>query len=214
MLYAPKFSGFFMLIIIGLAVFERWKRSFDISDDELLSKYSDSQDNRYFAELFKRYTHLVYGVCMKYLKDSDNSKDAVMQIFEKLMEDLKTKKVENFGHWVQVVAKNYCLMQLRKVSFEDHGLEIENLSVPVVENDVQMHPMYDTERNIQLLEQGLGELGHEQQICVKLFYMEEKSYAEIAEQTGYALGQVKSYIQNGKRNLYNYMIKNNVASSF
>lgn len=208
-IFPINLTVFFALIIIGLAVFERWKKSVEFSDKELLEKYASTLENRYFAELFKRYTHLVYGVCMKYLKDSDNSKDAVMQIFEKLLEDLKTREVDNFGHWIQIVAKNHCLMALRKFNPEDRGVELENISTDFVENDGEKHLIQDSEENIQRLELGMAELSTEQQTCVKQFYMEEKTYAEIAQITGYTLNQVKSYIQNGKRNLYNFLTKQN-----
>jgi len=206
-IYQPDNSAFFALIIIGLAVFERWKKSTEFSDIELLANYASTHENKWFAELFKRYTHLVYGVCMKYLKDSDTRNDMVMQIFEKLLEDLKRKEVDNFGHWIQIVAKNHCLMHLRKSNPEERGLELENYSSGFVENEGEAHLSIDSEQNIQKLEVAMADLSEEQRTCVKQFYVEEKTYAEIAGNTGFTMNQVKSYIQNGKRNLYNYMTK-------
>lgn len=200
---------FLTLVIVGIAVFERWKRGSSLSDKELLDKYAQELDNQSFAELFKRYTHLVYGICMKYLKDADKSKDAVMQIFEKLMEDLKTRQVDNFEHWIQVVARNHCLMQLRKNKHETTFPE--NFEPEVVENDFELHPIADTEQNILLMEKAIQNLAVEQRICIELFYLQEKAYAEIAQTTGFSLNQVKSYIQNGKRNLYINMTRKNAS---
>lgn len=198
---------FLSLLFFAVAVFERWKRSSTLSDHDLIEKYAQTHDNQYFAELFKRYTHLVYGICMKYLKDSDSSKDAVMVVFEKLLEDLKTRKVDNFGHWIHIVAKNHCLMQLRKGNLETSFPE--NNLPEIVENEEEKHHIEDTENNIQRLENGMQLLAIEQRSCVELFYLQEKSYQEVAYLTGYSLNQVKSYIQNGKRNLYIYMTTKN-----
>jgi RNA polymerase sigma-70 factor (ECF subfamily) len=59
----------------------------------------------------------------------------------------------------------------------------------------------EKEQWLEWMGQSLEELGKEQKLCVILFYLEKRSYQEIALTTGYTLMQVKSYIQNGKRNL-------------
>jgi RNA polymerase sigma-70 factor (ECF subfamily) len=58
------------------------------------------------------------------------------------------------------------------------------------------------------LEKCIETLGDEQKQCVKLFYLQEKCYKEITESTGFDMNKVKSYIQNGKRNLKICMEKN------
>ncbi|MFN0050389.1 MAG: RNA polymerase sigma factor [Cytophagales bacterium] len=190
-----------------MAIFEKWKRNAAFTDGELLKKYAQTSENQYFSELFKRYTHLVYGVCMKYLKDSDKSKDAVMVLFEKLLEELKTREIDNFSHWIHIVAKNHCLMQLRKNSIETSFPE--NFEAQFMENEFELHPIVDTKQNVELLEKSIGNLALEQRNCIELFYLQEKTYQEVAQSTGYSLNQVKSYIQNGKRNLYLYMTRKN-----
>lgn len=157
--------------------------------------------------LFKRYTHLVFGVSMKYLKDEDDSKDAVMQIFEKLVTDLKKHPVENFKSWLHTVTKNYCLMQLRsrKGKYFQPLPDTEE-SLEIVESAGSLHPdKVELEEKLSLMEKGIQALNAEQRTCVELFYLKEMSYQQVAEQTGYSMLQVKSFIQNGKRNLRIFM---------
>lgn len=143
------------------------------------------------------------GICFKYLQNGEAAKDATQQIFIKLLDDLKRFEIISFKAWLLQVVRNYCLMQLRK-------------SVPVVNNTVELatdmefeeeiHPIAEREHLLQLLESSLSELNQEQKICIELFYLQKMNYAAIAQQTGYTLMQVKSNIQNGKRNLKNKLI--------
>jgi DNA-directed RNA polymerase specialized sigma24 family protein len=86
----------------------------DSSDESLLKAYQASGDQAHLAALYMRYTDLVFGVCLKYLKERENAKDAVMSIYQELIKKLQTHNVDNFKSWLYVVAKNHCLMQLRK----------------------------------------------------------------------------------------------------
>lgn len=176
------------------------KHTSKLSDLELVSEYQKSEDSKYVGELFNRYAHLVLGVCLKYLKDSDKSQDAVMQIFEKLMTDLKQQNIQNFKSWLHVVSKNYCLMQLRKKKPVSSGESFENAE-RTIESTSEIDDIEMKEKHLVQLEQAIEELKPEQRNCIKLFYLEKKCYQEVAENTGYSEKQVKSYIQNGKRNL-------------
>jgi RNA polymerase sigma-70 factor (ECF subfamily) len=167
-----------------------------LSDIELIVNYKTSGDKQLVGELFKRYTNFVFSVCMKYLKNSYDSEDATMQIFEKLFTDLQRFEVANFKSWLHVIAKNYCMMKLRKPNRE---IYTDNF----VEKDFDLHHEAANEKEHQLLalEKAIAELPTDQRKCVELFYINQKSYKEITEQTGYDYNKVKSYIQNGKRNL-------------
>jgi RNA polymerase sigma-70 factor (ECF subfamily) len=167
-----------------------------LSDIELIVNYKTSGDKQLVGELFKRYTNFVFSVCMKYLKNSYDSEDATMQIFEKLFTDLQRFEVANFKSWLHVIAKNYCMMKLRKPNRE---IYTDNF----VEKDFDLHHEAANEKEQQLLalEKAIAELPADQRNCVELFYINQKSYKEITEQTGYDYNKVKSYIQNGKRNL-------------
>lgn len=177
------------------------------TDEELIRQYQLTQETLYIGELYQRYTHLVYGMCLKYFKDEEDSKDAVMQIFEKLLQLLKSQQVNIFQHWLHVLVRNYCLMELRKrKSHDTTSLEplVEAnpgiLNIPQEDN----HPL---EEQLQQLEKGLDHIPEAQKRCLDLFYLQKKCYQEIAELTGYDLNKVKSYIQNGKRNLKIYLEK-------
>jgi RNA polymerase sigma-70 factor (ECF subfamily) len=170
------------------------------SDLELVSLFKESGDNSYIGELFKRYAHLIFGVCMKYLKDEEDSKDAVMQIFEKLPEDLKKHEITNFKGWLHSVAKNHCLMELRsKTAKQEKDIQLKVEYETFMEYDEELH--LNKEQELVNLEEAIKELKEEQKICIELFYLHEKSYQEVVAITGYEMNKVKSCIQNGKRNL-------------
>ena len=172
-------------------------------DQELLVKYKEHGDLSIIGTLFKRYKHLVYGVCMKYLKDPEESEEVVMQIFEKLITDLRKHTVLNFRAWLHTVTKNHCLMVIRKNKSRGYqNSERSDTSLEVVEMNSLWHPeQAEKESSLQLLEQSIPLLNDEQRNCIELFYLKEKSYSEVSAITGYTMLQVKSYIQNGKRNL-------------
>jgi len=155
------------------------------------------------GELFKRYTDFVFLVSMKYLKNEERSKDAVMQIFEKLFTDLLKHKIENFKPWLHMVVRNHCLGLLRKDQSRQKNENSIKVEFDFMESDEDEHLIIEKEHenSINNLEKALKQLKSEQKECVELFYLQEKSYIEITELTGYPVKKVKSYIQNGKRNL-------------
>ncbi len=184
-----------------------------LTDAELVKKIKMSGDQNAIAELFERYVHLLYGVCLKYLKDNEQSRDAVMEIFEVLMEKIPDTDISNFKGWIYTVTKNHCLMKLRKIrSVQRHHEEIfQNLKEEIMESDVHMNLIHEDSVNVETehLNRAMDFLNKEQERCIRMMYLENKSYKEIAEITGYSLKQVKSYIQNGKRNLKNYITNSN-----
>ena len=169
------------------------------TDNDLVFLYKKTNDLSVIGELYSRYTSLVYGVCLKYLKDRDEAKDAAMQLFEKLIETLKSHEVENFKSWLYVSARNLCLMQIRSKK----GKFKEEIDILNMENQFLLHHQEgnELEDNLDKLEECIKRLIDDQQKCVRLFYLNEKCYKEITVITGFDLNQVKSFIQNGKRNL-------------
>jgi RNA polymerase sigma factor (sigma-70 family) len=171
-----------------------------ITDQELLEKFNADHNNEWLGILLERYTLLLLGVCMKYLKNEDDAKDSVQQIFLKVIQELHKYKVEYFKSWVYMVAKNYCLMKLR----DKHGkipVEINEKLIAAPEEETDRQSLLQNDQVLEVMEEALKELNPEQKQCVTLFYLEKKSYQEINELTGFTMLQVKSYIQNGKRNL-------------
>ena len=169
------------------------------SDTELVLLYRQSGDLKILGELYQRYMDLVYGVCLKYLKEPEQSQDAVMQIFEELVSKLKKHEVENFRGWLHQVAKNYCLMQLRTPK------NLKTVELPALlmqnEEDVHLNGVMEKEENFQKLEKCIASLSDEQRTMIKLFYLEGKCYNQIVEITGLEWNHVRSSIQNGRRNL-------------
>ena len=168
----------------------------NIEDKELLNRFYADNNNEWLGILLQRYTLLLYGVCMKYLKNEEDAKDAVQQVFFKVIAELHKYKVDYFKSWLYMVAKNHCLMKLRG---QKHVIELSDRHTE--EPDNRKQELLENERTYSLLESAIEELNEEQKQCVILFYLQKKSYNEVSEQTGYSLLQVKSYIQNGKRNL-------------
>lgn len=188
--------------------FQRSKNNNSLSDLDLVLLYKTTDDTAHAGELFSRYSHLVFGVCIKYLKSEEESRDAVMNIFEKLLQDLKKHNISNFKSWLHTVARNHCLMLLR--ARKPLVINSEKTDVEGMEYSFSLH-QYDSEPELELrlgsLEDCMNKLIDEQKVCVELFYMKERCYKEITELTKYSLNEVKSYIQNGKRNLKNCMSK-------
>jgi RNA polymerase sigma-70 factor (ECF subfamily) len=175
------------------------------SDLELVVHYKQSGEVYYAGVLFQRYTHLILGLCLKYFKNEEDSKDAVMDIFEQLTVALLKHEVTNFKSWLHTLTRNHCLMKLRKPEVkrmitQDVAKVDENLFMEKAEDE---HLIDEDEREAQLrhLPAALSQLNAEQKACIELFYLQDKNYQEVADATGYNLNQVKSYIQNGKRNL-------------
>ena len=194
--------------------FKKLPKQKDPSDATLIQNYTTHNDNAALAELFKRYSHLIFCVCLKYLKNEEDSKDAVMEIFQKLTAELDKHKIDNFKGWLLSVTKNYCLMEIRSKEkkfirlskFEENdGIFVEYASWEHLDSEVNKEELQNSN-----LEAALNQLNEAQRVCIQLFYFEEKTYRKIAETTGFEVKQVKSYIQNGKRNLKNILCQQGI----
>lgn len=173
------------------------------SDEELLKHYKQSGNKELFADLFKKHVSVVYGTCLFYLQDKDEAQDATMQLFEKLLLDINNREIDNFKGWLSFVVRNHCISIIRKnksqnkniksyyeFEYEDANYETEE-KINAVSDDVMLE-------NMKLC---LPKLKENQRVCVELFYLNNKSYQDISNQTGFTLNEIKSHIQNGKRNL-------------
>lgn len=174
------------------------------TDEELFTDYLDKRDMEVLGELYSRHMHLVYGVCLKYFKERERSQDAVIQLFEKLVVEIVKYEIRNFKSWLYVVTKNHCLMELRKTKPGKTLLVSEEKELAVfMESEPELHPIdkEPEEINEQPLSDCIERLKEEQKQCIRLFYFEEKSYREISAALKLEEKKVKSFIQNGKRNL-------------
>lgn len=171
-----------------------------ITDQELLEQFYADHNNEWLGILLQRYTLLLLGVSMKYLKNEEEAKDSVQQIFLKVIQELQKYKVEYFKSWLYMVAKNHCLMKIRDRQGKMTA-EINDRLATKPEEETDRQALIENDHTLELMEVALKELNPEQQQCVTLFYLQKKSYQEVSDETGYNMLQVKSYIQNGKRNL-------------
>ena len=173
-----------------------------LSDQELLAAYQGDGSRQALAVLYKRYVHLVLGLCLDYLKEKEAAKDAVMDIFEKVAKKLPEAKVEYFKSWLFAVSRNHCLDILRRRSRE---APLEFSEAIFVESDEE--DRHIKEERLEQLREALHALKPHQRDCVVAFYLQGQNYEQVAEKTGFSMKEVKSYLQNGRRNLRNYIEK-------
>jgi len=185
-----------------MSIFSIHRRDKNKSDLELIHEFKTHDDYSALDQLFQRYLHLIFFVCEKYLKNVEDSRDAVMEIFENSIEALKKYEINNFKNWLYATAKNFCSYKLKKhdveSKFEKKVQELENF---FVENPDFYTLLNEREVQLQKLENVISQLNEGQKNCIELFYFERKTYREVADLTGYSIKQVKSNIQNGKKML-------------
>lgn len=175
-----------------------------MSDQELLDHYYSDGNTRWLGILLSRYTLLLFGVSMKYLKNEEEAKDAVQFVFLKALTEIPKYKVSYFKSWIYMIARNHCLMMLRNKG-QVMSLEIHHDRLK--EEMPEKTTIEEKENLLTRMDEAVNELNEEQRSCINMFYLQKLSYQDIADQTGYSLMQVKSYIQNGKRNLKNILLK-------
>lgn len=169
------------------------------SDEELLELFKKTQKSEYFDQLYERYIPLVYGVCLKYLQDTNKAQDAVIDIFEYISERISGYEIKIFKNWLYSVTKNHCFQVLK----ENKKEIIVNFDSQIMESDDIIN-LFDDDISLEkenALNECIEKLPAPQALSIRLFFLENKSYADIVDETGYHLKSVKSYIQNGKRNL-------------
>jgi RNA polymerase sigma factor (sigma-70 family) len=195
----------------------------ELSDAELLQRYRADGNVHDLGALYERHMPVVLAICRRYLREEEDAKDAVMQLFEQLVDKLRRHEVENFPAWLHTTARNHCLMVLRArqragpaaggalvVHFPDAADMESAISRHLTEDDPAEADFH--EQQLQQMEQALADLPPGQKQCLELFYLEKKSYREIVDHTGFDLNAVKSHIQNGKRNLRRH-IESTTASN-
>ncbi len=180
------------------------------TDEELIEQYRQTKNSEIVGRLFERYASFVFSVCLKYLRDKEKARDITMLVFEKLIEALLKFEVKSFKAWLHMITRNQCLMYLRseKTKFKNSNRFINDEKSFMENGTVPHHDEKDeTEINISKLPEAMNTLSDKQRICIELFYIQDKSYVEVSEITGFTLNDVKSFIQNGKRNLKIYLTK-------
>ena len=177
-----------------MALFRKYKID-QLSDEQLVLLYKRDRNSEVIAELYARYGHLVFGTCMKYLKNKENAEDISMQLFEKLPLKLVQNEISFFKSWLYMMTKNECLMYLRKKK------EVPMEFIQIDSEEEALNPKIILESKISLLEKAIDLLKSPQKECIKLFYIEDNSYEQIASMLKIEIKKVKSAIQNGKRNI-------------
>jgi len=177
-----------------------------LKDEEIIEKFKNDPDNKLLNELFTRYIHLTYNLCFKYLKNDDACKDAVIEIYEQIINDIRKYEIKHFKNWLYVKTKNYCLNN----NNQKNNSKIELIFFEQIDNIFMEFPFFINHSTEEIniidnnqMETVINKLNAKQKKCIQLFYFENNSYSEISDITGYDIKQVKSHLQNGKRNLKN-----------
>lgn len=182
----------------------------ELPDEEIIRAFRRNGDSESIGVLFERYSHLLFGVCMHMVKDEELSKDIVLNIFEKLPDNLRKYDIRNFSSWVYQVAKNHCLRAIARNKLQSDsdelGIRLADESTEDKEESILREVLLTD------LEKAISSLEEHQKQCIELFYLQEKSYQEVMEHTGFSYKQVKSYLQNGKRNLRQLLKRNNAEN--
>ena len=176
------------------------------TDEELLLEYKRTGNQDALARLYLRYSGVVYGTCLKYLKDGEAAKDAVMNIYQELVNKLLAHDVDNFRGWLYVLAKNHCLMHLRTAK-KTFTVELQ-AEIMQSEDFSHLDGVLGREADFKRLEKCMETLQEQQKLVIDMFYLQSKCYNEIVDKTGLDWGKVRSLVQNGRRNLKICMEKN------
>ena len=175
----------------------------ELSDEELLAKYIKTNNQHWISQLFGRYVQLIYGVCLRYTPDVREAEDMTMEIYQKVAQKANKHKIGQFRSWVYVLSKNHCLEQIRKMT----GKRTDSFDPAFMQLRTEFHPIDEQidhqmqESRYLLVEDCLKQLSSLQQTSIRLFYYQNKSYVEIAQQIEDEVSQVRSYLQNGRRNI-------------
>lgn len=150
------------------------------------------------GDLYGRYMDMLYGVCLKYFKEPDEAQDAVIHIFEELVTKVKKYEIDNFKGWLYQLAKNHCLMKLRSKKSQPVNVDADLMHL---QENMHLDDVMQKETNLIVMEHCIEQLPTEQKVAIQLFYLQEKCYKEIADTTALDINKVRSFIQNGRRNL-------------
>ena len=181
------------------------KISSSFTDSELVQQYKDTSNMDTLGDLYGRYMDLLYGICLKYFKEPDEAQDAVIHIFEELVTKVKKYEIDNFKGWLYQLAKNHCLMKLRTRKSQPVNVDADLMHL---QENMHLDDVMQKETNLIVMENCIEQLPTEQKAAIQLFYLQEKCYKEIADTTALDINKVRSFIQNGRRNLKICMDKN------
>ena len=174
-----------------------------LTDEELLLAYRAGGDSQYIGHLLQRYTALLLGVGYKYLKDKTQAEDAVQQVFLKALTHLPQGEIANFKGWLYILMRNHCLQGLRDRTYNTDEAALAGIAATEPDKEeIAWH-----EYTLLQMNEAIELLTEEQRLAIKLFYLKKYSYEQIIAKTGYTFMQVKSYVQNGKRNLKTILLK-------
>ncbi len=177
------------------------RKTKNLTDEEIIAEFNEKGNPSLIGILFDRYARLVMGVCLKYLKDEDEAADTTMTIFKNLLENIGNYSIRSFKAWLYTYAKNECLMKLRKVKPVVFSIDKIAFGLAGEEEDDERIDL-----PIEQLQQAIASLKNDQRVCIEMFYLNNLSYNDISDKTGFSWKEIKSHIQNGKRNLRNILI--------
>ncbi|MFQ5674351.1 MAG: RNA polymerase sigma factor [bacterium] len=167
-------------------------------DNATIRSYLETRDVRYLGRLYEAYKKTIFWHCLKMVGNEEDAKDLASETFIRTFDRIEDFKLgAPFCPWLMRIATNLCIDHLRKKNrYKFYKFDETHSAVAIQNESEPKQPMISGERIIEKLKK----LKPLQKRCFCLFYIHNLTYKQIAELTGYPLGKVRSYIQNGKRN--------------
>ncbi|MEL6655687.1 MAG: sigma-70 family RNA polymerase sigma factor [Bacteroidota bacterium] len=176
------------------------------SDEELVRQFQQSGDRFLLGLLLRRYSQSILGTCHYYLRQPQDAEDAAMEVCELIVRQLqKPKEIKRFKDWVFIIARNYCFRKLKD------NKRLTELSTEWEKDFLNSDVQYELGDTLYVQEEALyarvdaeiQQLNEQQRLCLTAFYWQGEKYKDIAARYGMTTDEVRSAIQNGRRNLRN-----------
>ncbi len=170
------------------------------TDFELLDRFRRHGDRAAFERIVARHRPWLHRVCARLLRSDEAARDATQDVFARVLNRLDTFRGDNFPGWLKAIAVNCCLNTIDR---DKRWAPLEAAGEA---------PAADLGPELQLLrlEEGvrarhlIARLPERQKIVFCLKYIDDCSYQEIERLTGFSNKEVKSFLQNARRNFENW----------
>jgi RNA polymerase sigma factor (sigma-70 family) len=168
------------------------------TDAEVIRSYLATQDARYFTQLYRRYANKVYGKCISILKNDAEARDAMQDIFVKIMLNLGNfGEKSQFSTWVYSITYNYCIDAIRKRKKEKTMFSEDIERAPDVAAE-EVPDQFLMEMDVKNLKVVLEALPDSDRLILIMKYHDDMSIRDIAEILQKTESAVKMKIKRAK----------------
>jgi RNA polymerase sigma-70 factor (ECF subfamily) len=162
-------------------------------DDAALIALIRAGDQGAMADLYDRYSGIVYGVALRVLTSTTAAEDIVQEVFLQLWRNPQAFDANRgrLAAWLAVIARNRAIDQLRKRPAEDDIDELPISTGVNLEDESSQRLAVEKVRGV------LVQLPQDQRKALEMAFFEGMTHTEIAGKTGEPLGTVKTRIRTG-----------------